>query len=80
LPFLHIGLSSYHAKVYVGNKKRERERERRRGRQVKRGFTKEQRRQTKKEKREGGKPNKVTLHCKKGYTRELFFKKGMVLD
>ncbi len=25
MPFLHIGLSTYHAKVYVGNKKRERE-------------------------------------------------------
>jgi hypothetical protein len=72
LPFLHIGLSIYHAKVYVGNKKRERERERRRGRQVKRGFTKEQRGQTKKRKGEW-ETKQSDMHCKIGYTREFFF-------
>jgi hypothetical protein len=52
LPFLHIGLSTYHAKVYVGNKKREREREE--GETSQKGVYKGTKEANKKEKRGGG--------------------------
>jgi hypothetical protein len=54
LPFLHIGLSTYHAKVYVGNKKREREREREEGETSQKGVYKGTKEANKKEKRGGG--------------------------
>jgi len=57
LPFLHIGLSIYHAKVYVGNKKREREREKE-GEASQKGVYKGTKGANKKEKRGRGNQTK----------------------